>query len=116
MGTIVETSHDKRGIIWPESVAPFLVHLLQISDRPKEAEAAYEQLQNAGIEVLYDDREEVRAGEKFAEADLLGIPWRVVISDKALAQENVEVKERKSERVELVKLQNITDFLRATNS
>ena len=116
MGTIVETSHDKRGIIWPESVAPFLVHLLQISDRPKEAEAAYEQLQNAGIEGLYDDREEVRAGEKCAEADLLGIPWRVVISDKALAQENVEVKERKSERVELVKLQNITDFLRATNS
>ena len=82
MGTIVETHHDKRGIIWPESVAPFKAHLLALGDDEnvkKETDALYDKLNETGIEVLYDDRS-LPAGAKFAEADLIGIPYRLVIS------------------------------------
>ena len=89
MGTIVELSNDKNGIIWPESVAPFKVHLLALNGA--DGNKIYERLQHSGIEVLYDDRE-VSAGEKFAEADLLGIPWRVVTSPKL--GDKLEIKRR----------------------
>ncbi len=114
MGTLAETSHDEKGLVWPSSVAPFQIHLIALSGVEAQTDKLYDEL--SGIEVLYDDREEVRAGEKFAEADLLGIPWRLVVSDKALAQESVEVKERKSGRVELLKLRNITNFFAAVIS
>jgi prolyl-tRNA synthetase len=89
MGVIVEKCNDKNGIIWPETVAPFKVHLLSLNGA--DATAVYDDLQKAGIEVLYDDRD-ASPGEKFAEADLIGIPWRVVVSPKTGA--NVEVKAR----------------------
>lgn len=79
MGAIVEVSHDDKGIIWPESVAPFKVHLIEINSSAKDV---YEELQKKGIEVLYDDREDITPGEKFADADLIGIPYRVVVSEK----------------------------------
>lgn len=96
MGVIVEKSNDERGIIWPEAVAPFKVHLvgldLQDSAVKKQAEDVYQSLQDHGVEVLYDDREEVTAGTKFADYDLIGIPYRLVVSKKSGGQ--IEMKKR----------------------
>ncbi|MEK7665135.1 MAG: His/Gly/Thr/Pro-type tRNA ligase C-terminal domain-containing protein, partial [Patescibacteria group bacterium] len=108
MGAIVETNHDDKGIIWPKEVAPFLVHLIEIkSSRSKVksiSEKIYADLQKNNIQVLYDDRQDKSVGEKFAEADLLGIPYRVVISEKTLAKNCVEVKERNKNQARLVKI------------
>ncbi len=103
MAIIVELHHDDDGIIWPESVAPYQVHLLHIGkqgDGTKEqAEALYADLAGAGVEVLYDDRDGLRGGAKFVDADLMGIPWRVTVSARSLEQGGVEVKRRsESER------------------
>jgi prolyl-tRNA synthetase len=118
MGTIVEVYHDDKGIIWPEEAAPFKFHLLEISqveeeiETEKKASEIYHQLQKEGIEVLYDDRREVSAGEKFADADLIGIPWRIVISKKTLAHDSVEVKRRDKEEKELVKIEKLNPKLK----
>lgn len=94
MGTVVEVLSDEKGIVWPKEIAPFRVHLLVLSENAKsKADELYEKLSTAGIETLYDDRD-VRAGEKFADADLIGIPTRVVIGDKSLESGKVEVKDR----------------------
>jgi len=107
MGTIVETLSDEKGIVWPESVAPFAVHLIAIANENgkalKEATKIYDALLKAGVEVLFDDRD-IRAGEKFADADLIGIPLRMVVSDKTLEMGKVELKRRGEEKVELVAL------------
>ena len=96
MGTIVETLSDKKGIVWPKEVAPFAVHLVSITggnaDVQTEAERVYELLREHGIETLYDDRD-ARAGEKFADADLIGIPLRMVVSEKMLQQGGIEITE-----------------------
>lgn len=92
MGTVVELFHDEKGIVWPESIAPFAVHLIGLNEN-EEAEKIYEKLNAQGIEVLFDDRE-AAAGEKFADSDLIGIPWRVVVSKKSLAAGGIEVKKR----------------------
>jgi prolyl-tRNA synthetase len=89
MATIVELFNDEHGILWPESVAPFKVHLLALNGA--DGEKIYTSLRDKGIEVLYDDRQ-ISAGEKFAEADLIGVPWRIITSPKL--GENVEVKKR----------------------
>jgi len=102
MGTVVEAHNDDKGIIWPESVAPFRVHLIEIRNPKseirntvtKEAEQLYNELLAKGIEVLYDDRADKTAGEKFADADLIGIPWRVVVSEKTLEKNGFELKKR----------------------
>lgn len=98
MAVIVELHNDKDGIIWPDSVAPYQVHLVHIGkegDGTREtADAVYEQLLEAGIEVLYDDREGIGAGVKFKDADLMGIPWRATVSARSLDQGGVEVKRR----------------------
>lgn len=97
MGTIVETLSDERGIVWPKEVAPFPVHLISIAGGNKdvvaEADRLYELLRENGIEALYDDRD-LRAGEKFADAELIGIPTRLVVSEKTLAEGGVEVASR----------------------
>lgn len=107
MGVIVEKFADDKGIIWPESVAPFKVHLVSILDKAgKTKEAAdklYESLTKKGVEVLYDDRD-ASAGAKFSDSDLIGIPWRYVISEKTLAADSVEVKDRKTGKVEMKKI------------
>lgn len=94
MGTIVETLSDDKGIIWPESVAPFKVHLLGLGEDMTEAEALYKSLTEQGVEVLFDDRVGLTAGEKFTDADLLGMPWRVVVSKRSLENGGAEVKKR----------------------
>ena len=99
MGVIVECFADDQGMVWPEVVAPYKVHLVSLCREEHEcmeADKLFNQLQNAGVEVLYDDRPDVRAGEKFADSDLIGVPTRVVISPKTLAKGLVEVKERNS--------------------
>jgi prolyl-tRNA synthetase len=97
LGTVVEVYGDDKGLVWPRAIAPFTVHLVEIPSADAnvraEAEKLYNELTAHGVEVLWDDRD-LRAGEKFAESDLLGIPFRVVISEKTLAGETVEVKER----------------------
>src|SRR3989344_1642349 len=80
MGAIVEVHHDERGIVWPDAVTPYDVHLIILENAKKEADKIYKELEKAGIDVLYDDREESSAGEKFADADLIGIPVRLVAS------------------------------------
>lgn len=93
MGTIVEVLSDEKGIVWPKSVAPFEVHLLSLSEKTKKiADKLYEALQSKGVEVLYDDRE-VRAGEKFVDSDLIGIPTRVIVGEKTKGAK-FEVKDR----------------------
>ena len=95
MGVIVEKYNDENGIVWPESVAPFAVHLLALAGA--DGEKAYDSLQKAGIQVLYDDRE-ISAGEKFAEADLIGIPWRIVVSPKLGDQLEIKRRDEKEAR------------------
>jgi len=105
MAAIIEASHDDKGIIWPEAVAPFAVGLINMrADDAACAQAAdnlYAQLQAAGVDVLYDDRDE-RGGAKFATMDLIGLPWQIVVGPKGLANGVVELKRRATdERVEL---------------
>lgn len=111
MGTIVEIFNDERGIIWPAEVAPFRVYLVSIRQDEK-AEKLYQELKADGIEVLYDDREKASAGEKMADADLIGCPYRVVISEKTLAENSVELKKRDSDEAELVRLDQLIEKLK----
>lgn len=104
MGTIVEVSHDNKGIIWPESVAPYQVHLITLDNNFGKGKKIANQLDSAGIEVLWDDRD-ISAGAKFTDADLIGIPYRVVISNRT--GEKVEVKKRNESKSELVDLNNL---------
>lgn len=110
MGTIVELYHDEKGIIWPENVAPFQVHLLSLGEN-EEAEKIYEQLKQKNVEVLYDDRE-ASAGEKFADSDLIGIPLRVVISKKSLAAGGVEVKKRNESESNVISIEEFLESLK----
>ena len=107
MGTIVEIFHDEKGIIWPESIAPFKVHLIVLDNEWEKGNQIYQKLLDKGVEVLYDDREGKTAGEKFADADLIGLPIRLVLSAKTLKEKSVELKLRVSKESELVKLTQI---------
>ncbi len=109
MGVIAETYHDKKGLIWPSPVAPFIVHLLGFD---KKAEETYQTLKQNQIEVLYDDREDKSAGEKFADADLIGIPIRIVVSKKTLGKNSVELKKRNSKKIELVEINKLVKRLK----
>ncbi|TAK33538.1 MAG: proline--tRNA ligase [Chloroflexota bacterium] len=105
LAAAIEQSHDERGIIWPAPIAPYLVHLISLGvDRPEVVDAAerlFEDLQTRGIEVLYDDRDE-SAGVKFNDADLLGMPLRVTISQRTLRANSVELKARTSAQSQMV--------------
>lgn len=109
MGTVVEACHDERGIVWPENIAPFRVHLLSLK-ADTEAEKVYNELVQAGVEVLYDDRD-ISAGEKFADADLVGCPYRLVISAKTLAQEGGELRRRGEEETKIIKFNDIAAYV-----
>jgi prolyl-tRNA synthetase len=105
VGAIIEASHDDNGIIWPEPVAPFRIGLINLRSGDDKCDAAcqgmYDQLTTAGQEVLYDDREE-RAGGKFADMDLIGLPWQLIAGPRGLEKDMVELKNRKTgEREEI---------------
>jgi len=117
IAAIVEASHDENGIIWPKSVAPYQVHLIHLGEDQKVLDLAnelYEKLWEAGIEVFYDDREDVSAGEKFADADLIGIPYRLVVSDKTEGQ--VELKERGSNKATRLDKDKVVKFFEAESN
>ncbi len=110
MGVIVEKFHDDKGIIWPDSVSPVDLHLLNIAKDSATADKIYETLQKAGFSVLLDLRD-VRPGEKFADADLIGIPKRILVSDKTLAEDSVEIKSRKQDQASIVKIKDLSKTL-----
>lgn len=113
LGTIVEVNHDQKGIIWPVEVAPFRVHLISLAGEDKvvreKAEKLYQELVERGVEVLYDDRLEASAGEKFADADLIGCPYRLVISRKTST--GVEIKKRSESEGKVVKQGEVIKIL-----
>ena len=106
MGTLVEVSHDEKGIIWNKTISPFDVHLVELKTEnlKLKTEEIYNKLRGAGIDVLWDDRE-VPAGEKFADSDLMGIPVRLVVSAKT--KDKIEWKERISNKVEILSLEEV---------
>ena len=122
MGTIVEVSHDERGIIWPEAVAPFRVHLIRLGDSAsiiKLGEKLYRNFSGKSAKnngqkldgaVLYDERSEVSSGEKLVDADLIGIPWRAVLSEKT--QGKIELKKRDESATKLVDAKELNRMFR----
>ena len=114
MGTVAEVLSDKDGLVWPQSIAPFKVHLVELGGDDEEVNAfaknIYEYLQKNGVSVLYDDRKDVRAGEKFADSDLLGMPHRIVISKKTLEAGKLELKERKTGEVKMINQNDLNNF------
>lgn len=114
MGTIAEVHHDQQGLIWPKSVAPFAAHLIQVGDDlavAKKAKAVYDKLLAAGVGVLFDERNQFTPGQKFADADLIGIPYRLVISAKTGTK--IEVKKRGDVKSELVDVKKLISLLTA---
>lgn len=111
MATVVEASHDKKGIIWPKSVAPFQAYLISIDPSKQNfTDKVYQELTKKGIEVLYDDRQESSAGVKFADADLIGLPVRLVVSEKT--GDKIEWKKRGEKKAELSTLDKVVKRLR----
>lgn len=107
LGTIVECLSDASGIVWPKEVAPYTLHLVSLGrseEEQRKADEIYHALIRSGIEVLYDDRSDVQAGQKFAESDLLGVPTRIVVSKRSLEQGGVEVKRRTSNEQKVINL------------
>ena len=115
MGTVVEALADDKGILWPESIAPFKLHLLALGDDTavaKEADHVYETLNKKGVEVLFDDRTGMTAGEKFADADLLGMPYRAVVSARSMKEGGIELKKRNEEKGKVVSLEDLLKELK----
>ncbi|MDO8569222.1 MAG: aminoacyl--tRNA ligase-related protein [bacterium] len=112
MGTVVEVLSDEKGIVWPQEIAPFQIHLLSLTAESREfTDGIYQTLISRGIEVLYDERD-LRAGEKFADADLIGIPTRVVVGKKALESKKLEIKDRATGEIKEMTIENLIDKLR----
>lgn len=113
MGAIVEVHHDDKGIIWPKEVAPYQAHLVAVGDKQevvKQSEEIYNKLNGSGIAVLFDDRKDASVGEKFADCDLVGLPIRLVVSEK-VGKGNVEVKDRGSDKLEIVPVDKLPSML-----
>jgi prolyl-tRNA synthetase len=111
MGVLAENLSDEKGLVWPINTAPFTVYLATIGDVVEDADKLYGELQDVGIEVLYDDRD-ARPGDKFADADLMGIPLRIVISSRTLENDSVEIKERTSDETEIIKMSEIIEYIK----
>ncbi len=111
MGTIVEVLSDAKGIVWPREVSPFEVHIVALGAENEEirkaSDSLYEMLTSAGVDTLYDDRTEKSAGEKLADADLIGIPVRLVVSARTLESASVEMKKRTEASVVLVRATDV---------
>jgi prolyl-tRNA synthetase len=113
LGVITEMVADDKGIVWPENIAPFTVHLIQLGTSENTLENAnriHDDLQNRGFEVLFDDRN-ISAGEKLADADLIGIPYRVIISDKSIENGGFEVKKRNEIESKVMDYETLLEML-----
>ncbi|MCI0533143.1 His/Gly/Thr/Pro-type tRNA ligase C-terminal domain-containing protein, partial [bacterium] len=108
MGAVVEALSDERGIVWPESIAPFRMHLISLG-KNAESEKIYKDLSKNAIETLYDDRD-ARAGEKLSDADLIGIPYRIVISEKSIAEGGAEIKKRDEKESRVIGFEEILHY------
>ncbi|MBL7685853.1 MAG: proline--tRNA ligase, partial [Deltaproteobacteria bacterium] len=108
----IEQNHDANGIVWPYPIAPFSFELISLNMKDEavvsESEKIYQALQKAGVEVLWDDRDE-SAGVKFKDADLIGIPYRIVVGGKGLAESKVEFKERRTGEIRKIDLSQILE-------
>lgn len=118
LSAIAETLSDEHGLVWPVSVCPYQVHIVSLENEKnvsEESRKQYEELTKQGLEVLWDDREDVSAGTKFNDADLIGVPLRVIISKRTLSDASAEVKNRKEHARDgsLVKLDSLADYLHA---
>jgi len=114
IGVIAELFGDEKGLVWPVSIAPFMVHLVVLGEDGevrRASDATYDDLQQAGIEVLYDDRGGVSAGEKLSDADLIGIPHRLVVSKKTMEAGNIEVTERQTGETSMLEIGQVMDML-----
>jgi prolyl-tRNA synthetase len=115
--TIIETNHDDKGILWPISVAPYQVHVIALPSNDEAvrtaADALVLDLEHAGVEVLYDDRDET-AGVKFADADLIGIPFRATVSKRTLKEDQVELKPRSASEAEMIPRATATERIAGT--
>lgn len=109
MGVVTELLSDDKGLVWPDVIAPFTVHLLSL-EQNEVAQKIYDQLMDSGIDVLYDDRE-VRAGEKFADAELIGCPYRVVVSKKSLEKDGVEIQRRTEVQSEIISVETLINVI-----
>ena len=117
MGVIAEHFSDSKGLVWPENIAPAKVYLASLGDSEavkKQADELYSILTRAGISLLYDNRN-IRPGEKFADADLMGIPYRVVISDKTVSQGNYEWKARTDDTIKQLSKNELLKLLAVSN-
>ncbi|HSW66634.1 MAG TPA: proline--tRNA ligase [Bacillota bacterium] len=116
LAAIAEAHHDDKGILWPDNVAPYAVYLAPLGESENvlaAADSLYEDLRKAGVAVLYDDRNAARAGEKFADADLIGLPYRIVVSDRSLQNGQFEVKHRSSQEAQLLEKDNVIKMVAA---
>ncbi len=117
LGTVVEALSDDKGIIWPDAIAPFQVHLVELGvgegEVNNEAQKLYKSLTEEGVEVLYDDRADKSAGEKFADADLIGIPYRIIVSEKSLSSGGVEVKRRSGGETKISTIKEVNRIFNA---
>jgi prolyl-tRNA synthetase len=107
----IEQSHDDKGIIWPSSLSPFHVHIVLVNSKNDDlvkniADECYESLSNIGYDVLYDDRN-IGPGVMLADADLLGVPWRIVVSARSIDKGGVELKNRSSDKVQIISKENL---------
>lgn len=105
MAAVVEKMADEKGLVWPRSIAPYAVHMLGLGLKSRavrqECEHLVSKIEKLGVEVLFDDRD-ISAGEKFYDADLLGLPWRLVISEKTLAMKKIELRKRTGDKAEFL--------------
>ena len=113
MGAMAEISHDQNGLIWPEAIAPYQFYLFPLlsgktkedKEVKKQTDILYQKMIKLGLEVLYDDREDITSGEKLKDADLLGLPKRIIISSRTLQKKSLEIKERKTDKIKLTPLE-----------
>jgi len=111
LGMLAEMFNDDQGLIWPQAVSPFDVHLISLGEAGDKTERIYNDLTKSGRDVLWDDRQE-SAGVKLSDADLIGIPYRLVVSDKTLKLDSLEVKARSSQKTEMIKIKDIISWLK----
>jgi prolyl-tRNA synthetase len=115
MAIIIETHHDDKGIVWPKSIAPYQVHLIGLDLKDAEinqtAQKVYQQLIDKNIDVLFDDRPDSTAGEKFADADLLGVPIRLVVSKRSLNNGGIEYKLRHEDISKIISLDDLVSTI-----
>ena len=114
VGAIIEASHDEKGIIWPEPVAPFFAGLINLNYKDEECvricDEIYEKLGSNGVEILYDDTDE-RPGAKFAKMDLIGLPWQIVVGPKGLREGKIELVYRRTGEATLLTLEKVLEKL-----